>query len=278
VYYNTVSKEEQRKMAVSNITVILILNILTLIFTAIMAIAGVGAAFIIIPLIYYSGYDFLMATTIGLLLNTVSTGSASIRHAKNRYINYKIALPLIITSIITTPLGAVISDTIPRATLRIIFAIFLLLVGTNILINAITKESPKKTEKQKQKQQNSTQRIITSLFVGGLVGFIAGMLGIGGGSLILPFFLYYGIDTKEAAGTTSFIVVFSSFIGFISKISLTNVKIDWTLAITLVVTSIIAANIGSYLMHYKLKKHQIKLTMAIMLLLVSIKILIDTIF
>ena len=267
----------------TDLFMILIINLVTFVFTTIMAIAGVGAAFIVIPLIYYFGYDFLAATAMGLLLNTFSTGSASIRHARNHVIDYHIALPIIIASVVTTPIGALFSDRIPRTTLRFYFALFLLFVGTNILVKTVKQFKKEKNENNSNSLDSNdpseeisrNKRIVISVLVGIVVGFIAGLLGVGGGSLILPFLLYFGLETKRAAGTTSFIVVFSSLLGFVSKIGLTSIELDWILTLSLVITTIIAALLGSYLMHYKLNKHQIKLTIAVMLLLVAMKIIYD---
>ncbi len=271
-------------MPISLVNLVL-LNSLTLIFTAIMAIAGVGAAFIVIPLLYYFGVDFLVATAIGLLLNTFSTGTASIRHARNNAIDYKIALPIIIASMVTTPLGAILSGLIQRQMLRFLFALFLLFVGVNILrktyvqmknekqaFNSFSKHSTSNSERE----ISVRTRIIISVVIGAIVGFIAGLLGVGGGSLILPFLLYMGMETKKAAGTTSFIVVFSSFLGFLSKIALTNITLDVVLVVSLVIATIVAAALGSYLMHYKLNKYHIRTVMGVMLLLVAFKILYDS--
>ena len=270
---------------------IIVINVFVFLFTTIMAIAGVGAAFIIIPMIYYAGIDFLAATAIGLLLNFFSTGSASIRHFKNDAIDFKVALPIIIGSLITTPLGALLSDKINRTTLRILFALFLLFVGITILINTLKiyrheKQIEKEVSIEKviteeieeiEEVFSNSKKIIIGLILGGTIGLIAGLLGVGGGSLVLPFLLYFGLETKKAAGTTSFVVLFSSLLGFISKVSITSVSIDWFFVITLVIATILAAIVGSYLMHYKLNKHQIKGVMAIMLLLVAIKIIVDSV-
>ena len=221
---------------------LILLSFLVFIFTTIMAIAGVGAAFIIIPLLYYFGYDFLMVTAIGLFLNSLSTGTASIRHAKNHAINLHIALPIIVSSAIFTPIGAYLSGTISRSSLKLLFALFLLLVGCNMFYKlwqelkiendtAITSFNGNKIiihklSKPLMTQTAPTSLLIISLVTGALVGLIAGLLGVGGGSLILPVLLWFGLETKKAAGTTSFIVVFSSIIGFISKFGLTGIEID----------------------------------------------------
>ncbi len=271
-------------MAITFINLIF-LNLLTFLFTAVMAVAGVGAAFIIIPLIFYFGYDFLTATTFGLLLNTFSTGTSSVRHVRNNAVDYRVALPIIVSSIITTPLGAIYSDSIPRETLRFLFGLFLLFVGVNILWKTMNRSDSVKGERDTFKKKETRlkektiisekKRVMISLGVGAIVGFLAGLLGVGGGSLILPFLLYFGLETKKAAGTTSFIVVFSSLLGFVSKMGLTDVNLDPVLAVSLIISTIIAATIGSYLMHFKLNKYQIRETMGIMLLLVAAKIFYD---
>lgn len=46
------------------------------------------------------------------------------------------------------------------------------------------------------------------------VGVLSGLMGIGGGILIMPFLIFaYGVSTKVSAGTSMFIVIFSSLFG-----------------------------------------------------------------
>jgi uncharacterized membrane protein YfcA len=53
---------------------------------------------------------------------------------------------------------------------------------------------------------------------------MAGLLGIGGGVFIVPLLIYVlRMPTKTSAATSIFIVVFSSFSGFIAHISLASV-------------------------------------------------------
>ena len=53
-------------------TTIIIASILVLLFTTVLTIAGVGAAFIIIPTFYWLGIPLKEAMAVALLLNTFS--------------------------------------------------------------------------------------------------------------------------------------------------------------------------------------------------------------
>ena len=251
-----------------------LLNILIFIFTTVMSIGGVGAAFIDTPLLLYFGFDIVMVTALGLLLNIFSTGTASIRHYRQKVIEYDVAFPIIISSVLTAPIGAYFVNAIDKNELKLIFAITLLIFGLTILIN-ILKTRKKEEEGGEIEKISNQKRIIISLLLGAVVGFITGLLGIGGGSIILPFLLFFGLETRKAAGTTSFIVVFSSLIGLLSKITLTTFAIDYFLLFTTVISTIVGAILGSYLMHFKLNKNQIKFVIVIFLELVAIKMILD---
>lgn len=251
-----------------------LINLLIFFFTTVLAVGGVGAAFIDTPLLIYFGFDIVFVTALGLLLNVFSTSTASIRHYRQKAIEYDVAVPIIISSIFTAPIGAYFVNLIDKNELKLIFAITLLLIGLTILLNLLkTKKNRESIEKIELIPRN--KRIVISVLLGALVGFITGLLGIGGGSIILPFLLFFGLETRKAAGTTSFIVVFSSLIGLISKITLTTFTIDFFLLITSVFSTILGAALGSYLMHFRLNKNQIKLIIVLFLELVAIKMILD---
>jgi uncharacterized membrane protein YfcA len=257
----------------------LLIGVLVFVFTTFMAIGGVGAAFIDIPIFIYFGYDILFATALALLLNFFSTGTASLRHHKNRAIHYDIALPIIIASIITSPIGAIASTLVNKTDLKLIFALVLLLIGINIIYKTF-KSSKNGTSGNEVKNNEEllidrSKRLCLSVILGLAVGFISGLLGIGGGAIILPLLLYFGLHPKHAAGTTSFIVVFSSGISFLSKLTLTSFVIDYTLLIVTILVTIFGAVLGSYLMHFKLNKNQIRYIIAFFIELVAIKMIID---
>lgn len=251
----------------------LLINIAIFFFTTVMAIGGVGAAFIDTPLLIYFGFDIVMVTALSLLLNIFSTGTASIRHYRQKAIEYDVALPIILSSIFTAPIGAYFVNVINKNDLKLIFALTLIVFGLTILFNLYKTRNRQEGTGISERISNS-KRIAISLALGAIVGFITGLLGIGGGSIILPFLIFFGLETRKAAGTTSFIVIFSSLIGLLSKLTITSFVINYPLLFSTVIATILGAVLGSYLMHFKLNKNQIKLIIVIFLELVAIKMII----
>ena len=90
-----------------------------------------------------------------------------------------------------TLFGRYLALFIESSTLQIIIAISLILAAVQIAFDF----SPKSTNIQK-----STLELI---FVAGLLGLVTSFVGIGGGILMVPYFLYKGLDPHKAIGTSS---------------------------------------------------------------------------
>ena len=234
-----------------------------------MAVAGVGAAFIVIPLLTAYNYSIVVAMTLGLLFNTISTATSSARHIKEKKVDFRQAIPIIIFSVIFTPVGSYLSSLVPKAELKLLFGIALILIGLNIFRGLL---KMKANEKEETAVSSGKKVILVGSLVGAVVGTLAGLLGIGGGAIILPFFLWIGLDTKRAASTTSFVVVFSSFAGFYSKYTILSVSLPLDVLLGGALATLLGALLGSYLMHFKLNRRQIRGVIALMVLAVGLKI------
>ncbi len=78
------------------------------------------------------------------------------------------------------------------------------------------------------------------------------MLGVGGGNFIVPVLVWLGYAPKKASATTSFIVIFSSFSGFLGHATVGSINpglLGFTAA-----GSAFGAVAGSWLMTEKLKQ------------------------
>ncbi len=105
--------------------------------------------------------------------------------------------------------------------------------------------------------------------VGSIVGFLSGILGIGGGSLVMPLMILLGFDAKKMAIAVSFMVPFSTFSAFLSYSSF--VQIDWLLLGVTALAAILGGYIGNKIMYFKLESNQIKKIIAILLYLIAFK-------
>ena len=80
-----------------------------LVFTTLFTIAGVGAAFILIPVFIALGIDLHVAMATALLLNSIAMIFASYRFVRKRLILWEIALPILIVATALSPVGAYVS-------------------------------------------------------------------------------------------------------------------------------------------------------------------------
>ena len=127
------------------------------------------------------------------------------------------------------------------------------------------------TRPEKDKMMEFQKRMILMGFSGFFIGFIAGLLGVGGGFLFVPMMIVLGYPTKQAAATSSFVVIFSSFSGFAGHLA--EGHFNWPLMIGTGIAVIIASQIGARVMKEKMKARWIKQLFGVVLLGVAVKLL-----
>ncbi|MBW2091186.1 MAG: sulfite exporter TauE/SafE family protein [Deltaproteobacteria bacterium] len=239
-----------------------IAGLVTLVFTALLTIAGVGAAFILIPVFIALGIEVHVAMATALLLNSIAMVFASYRFIKNRLIMWKVALPILVVATALSPVGAYVSRGLNRTVLLWLFTGFLLFAAGMMLFY---------NSKEKNAERSKSSQLIYGVSVGAFAGFLGGLLGVGGGNFIVPVLVWLGFNPKKASATTSFIVIFSSFSGFLGHASLGHMDIH-LLGFT-AVGSALGAVIGAWLMTEKLKKKQVKLVIGLVLLAIAAKMI-----
>jgi len=239
---------------------IIVASIIVFIFTTVLTMAGIGAAFIIIPTFYWLGIPLKEAMAIALLLNGFSMIFASIANAKHKLIIYKVAIPIAVVATIFSPLGAYSSQFVPKNVLVWAFSAFLTFAGSMMLFYK---------PKQKERPENTARDIKRGGIIGAFAGYLGGILGVGGGNFIIPVLVGGGMDPKKASGTTAFVVVFASLAGFLGHAALGS--INMTLLIFASVASIVGAILGANMMNSKLKSSQVKVVIGIVLYVVALK-------
>lgn len=246
-------------------SIAILAGIITLVFTTLLTIAGEGAAIILIPTFIALGIDVRVAMATALLLNTLAMIFASPRYIKNKLVMFKVGLPILVAAALCSPVGAYVSKRLDRQLLLILFVAFLLFASGMMFFYR------PQEKKQTAVDQSRGRQIVYGGAVGIVAGFMAGLLGVGGGNFILPMLVYLGFNPKKASATTAFIVIFSSFSGFLGHATIGNIDID--LLIFTALGSAIGALIGSWLMSEKLKPKQVKLIIGCVLLAIALKMI-----
>lgn len=239
--------------------------LLAIIFFAsfILTMVGLGGGLVFSPLFVLLEFPVSTAVSASLFLNGIAAISAAITYFRKKMVDVKVGLPLLVTSTLTAPFGAMVTSRINNRVFTSILAVVIFVAALRMLFS-------KKTESEEM-DVSPARRIIGGGSIGVLIGFMAGLLGIGGGVFIVPLLIYVlKVPTKTAAATTIFIVVFSSFSGFITHISLADT--DWRFILTAAIFSFAGGQLGSRIMAEKLKGLTVRRIFGVVLLLFVFKL------
>ena len=109
--------------------------------------------------------------------------------------------------------------------------------------------------------------------MGGVAGFLGGLLGVGGGNIILPGLTWLGLEPKIAAGTTALAVFFSSLSGFAGHAALGGIDPRFTL--TMAVLAGAGSLAGSHVMQTRFSGAQLKRLIGVLLWVIALKMALD---
>jgi uncharacterized membrane protein YfcA len=232
------------------------------------SIIGIGGGIIITPALTLMGFAPAQIASTSLIAVTSTSASSTIAYSRQRKIDYRTGLKMVIFSIPGSIIGAFISTDISLEFFKLSFAILLMLTGTYILFkNSILKNSNKKP-----KTSLSLLICYTGTFIAGI---ISSLFGVGGGIIFVPIMvLIFQMTMAKAAPTSQLILFITSLVGTFTYILLS--KPDYLNALFLAGGAFIGGQIGATLSNY-LKEKVLQKLLSIFLIAVAIKLILDLI-
>ncbi len=230
--------------------------VITLFLSTLFSMGGAGSGIALIPILHFLGIDFTVAKAVGLFAGASTTITSSVMNIKRNAVEYKLVFPIAIMMLLFSPLGAYSSGFIDERIVKFFFILLLFYSATMMMFG-------------KKEALFHTQSIIILLLVGALVGFLAGLLGVGGGNILIPLLTILGFAPKKVAIAVSFVVPFSALSSFFTYAS--YVPLDYTLLAIVAFSAIIGGYIGNHMMNFKLEQQHIKKLMALLLYLLALK-------
>jgi uncharacterized membrane protein YfcA len=193
-----------------------------------------------------------------LLLNLFVSGMAFLQYNRKGYFKWKLFLPFAVTSVPFAFLGGLIS--LDSFIYKIILGFCLLIAAFRMILNINTENISKK---------NISFQV--GLAAGAMLGFVSGIIGVGGGIFLSPLLLLlHWADMKETCAVSALFIFVNSAAGFtgilLSDLSLSPQIFFW------VPIALLGGIIGSYMGSIKISGKVLKYILSLVLFFASIKL------
>ena len=252
---------------------------------------GVGGGFLMTPLLIFMGIPPSTAVGTESVQILGSSVSGAIAHSRKKNIDYEIGIFLLIGGIFGSTIGVILFNFLKESgnielIINILYVIFLYIIGILMLIEStisLVKHEEKVIRKKKKRSfldylplklkfrhSGIYISIILPISVGIITGFLASLMGVGGGFIMVPAMIYlFRMGTVSAIGTSLFQIVFVTLNSSILQATY-NLSVDLILAIFLLIGGVIGAQYGSKFTS-KFKGEQLRVLLALIVILVCIK-------
>lgn len=239
---------------------------------------GIGGGLIIVPVLAWlftaAGFDsaLIMHLAVGTSLATIIiTSISSIKaHHRRGAVLWRVFERLTPGIVFGAAFGALVAHLLPTTALRTVFGVFELLVAVQMGFGVLP-------EAHRALPGRSGM-----LLTGSIIGGVSALLGIGGGTLSVPFLLWCRVDIRQAVATAAAVglpIAIAATGGFIvtgwghanlPELSLGYVYLPALAGI--VVASVLFAPLGAYLAH-TLPTRALKHLFAVVLAVLGLRML-----
>jgi len=239
---------------------------------------GVGGGLIIVPVLVFIftaqgvAPEQVVHLAVGTSLATiVLTSITSVRsHHQHGAVLWPVFRKLTPGIVLGAGLGAAIANYLPAAGLRTFFGLFELYVATQLLLDI--KPHP-------QRRLPGTAGLLGA---GGVIGTVSAIVGIGGGTLTVPFLVWCNIAMRKAVATSAACglpIALAGSLGFViigqGEAGLPDWSsgyVYWPAFAGIVVASTLLAPVGARLAH-RLPARQLKRVFALLLYVLGVRML-----
>ena len=197
---------------------------------------GGGSTYLALMLIW--DIPYYIFPVIALFCNIIVVSGNSINYIRLGNFNFNLLAPYLIGSIPFVFFGASISIT--KELFEILLFIILVIAGIFLLIES-------KSFNDEKIKINKIPKILT-VIIGSVIGFISGIVGIGGGIFLSPIlFLMKAGYPKQIAATASLFILINSIFGVAGQLSKDVVFGEFLNFWPLFLVVLFGGQIGNYL-------------------------------
>ena len=251
-------------LIVYQVEVVHYLSILFFTAALLYSLVGFGGGSAYISLLAISGVSHSFAPTIALICNIIVVFGGSLHFLKKKQLNLKLTLPFILLSVPMAYLGG---------SIQIERTLYQIILGFSLLVAAIKMLLFKKRIIEADSKVISPP-VYLALIIGAGLGFLSGLVGIGGGIFLAPILYLTNWGSRKSIPPTAslFILInsISGLIGQVQKVGSIQFIGDF---LPLILAVLLGGQIGSWLCSNKLNSRKIEVFTSILLITVSLKLL-----
>lgn len=257
---------------------------------------GVGGGFLITPLLFFIGVPPAVAVATGANQVVASSVSGVLAQLKRKAVDLRMGSVLTAGGFIGSGIGVWVFKLMTALGqidlfVQLSYVLFLGLIGAMMLQESVrawmrTKSgAPVRRShvhtwvhglplKMKFRASGLYISVLPPLAIGASVGFLAAIMGVGGGFIMVPAMIYLlGMPTKVVVGTSLFQIIFVTAFTTLAH-AITSQTVDIMLAFLLIIGGVIGAQIGARI-GVRLKAEQLRILLALLVITVSFKIALD---
>ncbi|MDQ0931159.1 sulfite exporter TauE/SafE family protein [Streptomyces turgidiscabies] len=202
-----------------------------------LGILGGGGSVLTVPiLVYLAGQDTKEAIATSLFVVGVTSLAALIPHARAHRVRWRTGLLFGAFSMAGAYGGGRVAEYVPGTALLVAFAAMMLATAAAMLRRSRHPGEPKPPHRDLPLGHVAVEGLV--------VGAVTGLVGSGGGFLVVPALaILGGLPMSIAVGTSLLVIAMNSFAGLAGH--LTDVRIDWSLALTVTAAAVAGSVIGA---------------------------------
>lgn len=221
---------------------------------------GGGSSYLAI-LVFYS-LPFKETRLIALVCNIIVVTGGTLVFIRHKQVDWRKIIPVVAAGVIMAFLGA---------RMKLSQETFFILLGFSLIVASILLWVKTKTNTVMKKSKTSYLR---DAALGGSIGFLSGMVGIGGGIFLSPILNLLHWDTpKKIAATASVFILVNSIGGIAGQLSQFTPNINYSTVILLGVAVLIGGQLGSRIGVIKFDQLMVKRVTAILVFVAGAEVL-----
>ena len=198
-------------------------------------------------------------------LNLLVAGIAFFAYKKSGFFDVKLALPFIVASIPAAFIGGYLQ--VDNTVYDILLSLTLVFAGWKLYS---TKDSHSSV------RINKNPPLHIAIGVGFAIGFLSGIIGVGGGIFLSPIILLFGwSDPKTTAGVSAVFIWVNSFSGLVGSTVSGQLALDVSTLIPFSIAVLIGGYIGSKFGSEKFSQNSIRNMLIAVMLIAAIRQILD---